>query len=154
MSLSSWIFGRFNLVRPTLVDGAVGPLAADADSVLLTRSAGASPSAGPITALPATGDTNTPTIVKGSPGDLLDVTAFNAGSVVLHLQIFDQTAALAGGETPFWISPPIPVGETIAWAWAEGLPFATGILIAPSTTRATYTLPAGGEDLNSAGRFR
>lgn len=161
MSIRAWLQATFNIVRPTLVDTDTGPIACDSDSVLLTRNAGGSPGSGPITTLPQTGDVATPTVVKASPGDFLQVAAINAGAadggtstITLYLQIFDRTAALAGGETPLWISPPIPVGETVAWAWGEGLPHAIGIMIAPSSTRLIYTASGAGENLNSAGRYR
>lgn len=156
--MNSKIFAEFNALQISVASGESGPIQQDSDGVLRVRSAGPSPGSGAIQRLDATGDDNTDTIVKASPGDLVDLTAHNpaASTIDLFLHIFDRVdAPVDAVSVPIWISPPVPPGETIAWQWGDsGLPMAVGIVVAPSDTRLVYGLPGAAEKMNIAGRFR
>lgn len=79
--------------------------------------------------------------VKGSAGTLKEITVtMDAAASARYLHIFDSIAALAGGETPV-ARFLIPAGGMISYTPPGGLALATGILVATSSTLATYTSP-------------
>lgn len=85
--------------------------------------------------------------VKASAGVLYSIHVTNINAAVRYLQIFNQTTAPAGGNTPF-ISIPIPAGSSTAPSAVSlgrdffglgGIAHATGIAVGISTTSATFT---------------
>jgi hypothetical protein len=79
--------------------------------------------------------------VKASAGTLweLTVTADSAASQ-RYVHVFDQVGALAGGETPV-ARFLLPAGGQVTYTPVGGLALSTGLVVATSTTLATYTSP-------------
>lgn len=81
--------------------------------------------------------------VKGSPGSLLHVVAYNYNATKRYLQIHNKATAPTAGNTPVE-SHPIPAGSAdspgaVELTWLGGLALSVGVAIGISTVGATFT---------------
>lgn len=84
-------------------------------------------------------------IVRTVPCTFYTAVCENQGGATAYLQIFDRATALAGGEAP--TLPPIQIiaGGTANYDFYQGgRPMNTGVVVALSSTAATYTAYANG----------
>lgn len=93
-------------------------------------------------------------VLKASAGRLSYATCLNSNAAVRFLQIHNVAAVLSGGEVPV-ISEVIPVTNgamvmPIDFKEVGGARFATGITIAFSTTRDTFTAATANENFYKA----
>ena len=140
--------GIFVAVPPVLVNGDRANLRVDSDAILLVRNVG------PLAVVTAfdTGADVASAIIKAAAGNIFSITAHNSNAAIRFLHIFDLVAVPAPGTAPDWVAPPVGPSENVSFFFGElGLPFGTGITIAVSTTRTTFT--AAGADMWISARF-
>ena len=93
-------------------------------------------------------------VLKASAGRLCMVQALNSNAAVRFLQIHNLAAVLSGAEVPV-ISVPMPLTNGTPMALIDfraigGARFGTGIVVAFSTTRDTYTAATAGDNFYTA----
>ncbi|KKN33941.1 hypothetical protein LCGC14_0798590 [marine sediment metagenome] len=146
MSGSTIIYGH---------NAAQAPVAGLSEAVVTTFNALlVDPSGRPLSRFNSAGDA-TSIVVKASEGLLDQILVFNANPIGppgdLFLHIFDLAALPANGTVPDFTSVPIRPQGSQGISFDPGLPMATGIVLAASTTRTTLTL--AGAVMWFAGRF-
>ena len=84
-------------------------------------------------------------VVSAAPAKLYQAWGAHDSGGLLWLQVFNLAAGPPGGAVVPAMAP-IPVDSPGLWSlsFPEGISFATGIVIAYSTTQSTYTAPAIG----------
>jgi hypothetical protein len=82
-------------------------------------------------------------VVKSGPGQLFDFSVLNTNAATRYIQLYDQISLPASGAVPIRVYS-VATAVTLDPAWATPMAFRTGIVIANSTTSATYT--AGSAD--------
>lgn len=92
-------------------------------------------------------------LISAGVRSLQQVLGFNAEAGNLFFQMFDAIALPANGTLPIWPGVLVPPGTNFGVTWEEGLPFATGIFWAASTTRTTLTVTLGA-GMSMGGVFR
>lgn len=95
------------------------------------------------------GQASVAAIIKASPGIVCSFTAIDQNAADRYFQLFDQTAALAGGEIPIlqWKIPG-GGGEIIVgtdFFTDDCIGFDHGIVLGISTTRVSYTAATAGD---------
>lgn len=93
-------------------------------------------------------------VLKASAGRLCYVQALNSNAAVRFLQIHNLAAVLSGAEVPV-ISVPMPLSNGTPMAVIDfkaigGIRLGTGIVVAFSTTRDTYTAATASENFYTA----
>lgn len=84
-------------------------------------------------------------VIKAAPGLLYKVQAYNNTGATVWLQVFDAVSLPANGTIPALAPQPIAANSFAAFEFATwGRPFATGIVVAVSSTAATLTRTGGG----------
>ena len=84
-------------------------------------------------------------VISAVVGKCYWATCYNNGASDIFLQLFDQTAALAGTEVPKCAPVRVPSGVTGWLDAAVGRPFENGLIIAASSTALTYTALASND---------
>lgn len=144
-----WLgFGRYRASPTAVGDGQVAELLVDPYGRLATTGQGLTP-AGYSRALASTG-----ALVKGSPGELLELWGFSRdASQDLYLLLVNKASAAADGDTPLEVFP-IPAGQPFAFAPAAPVAFSTGIAWAVSTDPDQVALPLTGGDFTVTVAYR
>ncbi len=79
-------------------------------------------------------------------GKVREVSVLNTGGSTMYLMLFDQTAALAGGEAPFYRHI-VPAGSQLTVEFRGGRTVANGLRAALSSAAVTWTDPTVDEGL-------
>lgn len=149
-NLFRWLgFGRYNSTLPTVAEGQTEELQVDQKGRLRVAVEAATVSLETDRAEPGTrymsAALERQATAKATAGVLREITvALDGGAPQRYLQLFDRAAALAGGETPFFRSI-VPGGGQVNAVFDGGYTLSNGLVVAVSSTLATWTDPAGDE---------
>lgn len=85
-------------------------------------------------------------LVKASPGIAREVQVISSSAATRYLLLFNKTAALAGGDVPFYRLT-VPAGGQVGVTFTGGYTVSVGLRVALSSTALTYTDPGADEGL-------
>ena len=134
----------YRAVAPLVADSGSTLVRCDSDAILLVRQVGPSPSSSSLRYFSGAAPLVARGTIKASAGVLRLIQGTQYSAVNLYLQLFDQAALPVNTDVPVWPSLPLPStlnGTPFGFAFSDGMPFATKIHWAMSTTSAVLTLP-------------
>lgn len=148
-NLFRWLgFGRYNSTLPTVGEGEVEELQIDQRGRLRVAIEATSVALGVEQAEPATRYVSSTlersAQAKASAGVVREVQVISTSASERYLHLINAIGALSGGETPLYRMI-VPAGGAIAVTFPGGYSFATGVVVALSSTLATYTDPGADE---------
>lgn len=136
--------GIYRAVAPVVADLQSSLVRIDSDAILLVRTVGPAPSSASLRYFSGASPLVAQGTIKASAGTLRLIQGTQYSGSNLYLQLFDQAAAPVNNDVPVWPSLPIPTtlnGTPFGFAFSDGMPFATKIFWAFSTTSDKLTLP-------------
>lgn len=133
---TSAILGRYSLAAVAVPDQSFAFVLLDAGARIVVSP---SSSGAPIVAFNSGADV-TNLVVKAAPGVLHSVFGANNAAALRYVHIFNLVALPANGTAPGFTPIIVPPATNFSVVFPRGRTFATGIVIASSSTYATLTI--------------